>query len=340
MPLFSLIVPVYNTSKWLSRALKSIDAQVFLNFEIIFVDDASDDSSPEMLDAYCKTHTNARVIHKQATGGLSAARNTGIENANGTYLAFLDSDDWVEPTFLETFARLIEQTSCDVAHVDSASCSSEAAFAQPQTEIVTVESGVAACARMLEVEEYAVWSRAYKASLFSAWQQANSAPVFPVGLTCEDRVANVRLLPGAVKVATSNRLEYHYFMNMASISNGGLTRRAMELLQADALMLECAKETSNEKIIKLAQARKAKGPFSLLVKWARFGFCDSTIADAERTEILSKLRASYNSNYKTMLTAPLPAAKRIVAWQLRYVPQVAIAALRAQGQACAKKSKQ
>lgn len=99
-PKISVIVPVYNTARYLARCLDSIAAQTFTDWECICVDDGSTDESGAMLDAYARRDARFRVIH-QENGGVSRARNAGLDAARGEWIAFVDSDDWVEPEMLE-----------------------------------------------------------------------------------------------------------------------------------------------------------------------------------------------------------------------------------------------
>ena len=101
--LFSIVVPVYNVEKYLTKCLDSIASQTFRDFEVIIVDDGSADSCPETADAYAAGHENFRVIH-QENQGLVAARNTGLFAASGEYVTFLDSDDWADPSMLSFVA--------------------------------------------------------------------------------------------------------------------------------------------------------------------------------------------------------------------------------------------
>ena len=97
---FSVIVPVYKTEAYLHRCIDSILAQTCTDFELLLIDDASPDRCPEICDAYAERDGRIRVIHKEHAG-LVAARCTGIECARGEYIAYVDSDDWVEPDLLE-----------------------------------------------------------------------------------------------------------------------------------------------------------------------------------------------------------------------------------------------
>ena len=97
---FSIVVPVYNVEQYLDQCLESLQAQNYGDYEVICVNDGSTDSSREILTAWEPRMPKMRVIDRK-NGGLSAARNTGLQAANGEYVVFVDSDDWVEPNFLE-----------------------------------------------------------------------------------------------------------------------------------------------------------------------------------------------------------------------------------------------
>ena len=97
--MFSVIVPVYNVEQYLGRCLESLLAQDYAGFEVICVNDGSTDHSREILTEWEARLPQMRVIDRK-NGGLSAARNTGLKAANGEYVLFVDSDDWVEPTML------------------------------------------------------------------------------------------------------------------------------------------------------------------------------------------------------------------------------------------------
>lgn len=99
-PLISIIIPVYNVAPFLHRCLDSVLHQTYPNLEIILIDDGSTDNSPAICDEYASEYSNIRTIHK-ANGGVSIARNLGINEAKGEYISFIDSDDTVEPKMIE-----------------------------------------------------------------------------------------------------------------------------------------------------------------------------------------------------------------------------------------------
>lgn len=110
----SVIVPVYNVARYLRQCLKSICDQSYRNLEIILVDDGSLDQSGFICDEYSKRDPRIKVIHKQ-NQGLGEARNTGLDHCSGTYVYFVDSDDWLEPNMLENMMKEIEAADADMA---------------------------------------------------------------------------------------------------------------------------------------------------------------------------------------------------------------------------------
>ena len=122
-PLVSIIVPVYNVKPYLNR---------YQNMELLLVDDGSTDGSETLCDEYAAQDARVRVLHKK-NGGLSDARNAGVDTAKGEYLSFVDGDDWVSPYYIENLYRALEQAGADF----SASCFEEVFEGQPVQSVPT-----------------------------------------------------------------------------------------------------------------------------------------------------------------------------------------------------------
>lgn len=117
MPKISIIVPVYNGAKFLRPCIDSILAQSFCDLEIILVDDGSTDESPVICDGYVARDNRIICIH-QANTGAAAARNCGLKAATGEYIAFVDSDDWIDQDMYETMVNAAEEHNCDLVICD------------------------------------------------------------------------------------------------------------------------------------------------------------------------------------------------------------------------------
>ena len=109
----SVIVPVYNAGKYLHRCVDSILAQTFTDFELLLIDDGSKDRSASICDEYAAKDARVRVFHKE-NGGVSSARNVGLDNANGDYIMFVDSDDYMLPHMCELMTATIEHKKADL----------------------------------------------------------------------------------------------------------------------------------------------------------------------------------------------------------------------------------
>ena len=117
MPKISVIVPIYKAENYLHRCVDSVLAQTFTDFEVLLIDDGSPDKSGEICDAYARRDSRVRVIHKE-NGGVSSARQCGIDNARGEYTIHADPDDWVEPNMLEELYRKAKEDDADMVICD------------------------------------------------------------------------------------------------------------------------------------------------------------------------------------------------------------------------------
>ena len=114
MSLVSVIIPVYNVEKYLHRCLNSVKNQSFKNLDVILIDDGSTDKSGEICENYCKEDFRFRVIH-QKNRGQATARNLALDMAKGDYICFVDSDDYIEKTMIETLYNSITNNNADIA---------------------------------------------------------------------------------------------------------------------------------------------------------------------------------------------------------------------------------
>lgn len=113
--LVSVIIPAYNIEDYIGRCLDSIISQTYKNLEIIVVDDGSRDRTGEILDDYVKKDPRMKVVHKK-NGGVSSARNTGIDIAEGDYIGFVDGDDRIDPKLFETLVKLLMR-KMQISHI-------------------------------------------------------------------------------------------------------------------------------------------------------------------------------------------------------------------------------
>lgn len=213
--LVSVIVPVYNVEEHLGRCVDSILSQTYSNLEIILVDDGATDSSGQICDEYSKKDPRIRVTHKK-NGGLSSARNAGIDIARGDYLEFVDSDDWIEPDAVEAMLHLarIHQTELVVAgrwDVKARTGEKKLGLCPPVEEVISGEELVSRIFRWDNCDSSAC-DKLFHRRLFREVR-------FPLGLICEDIPVMYRIVLDAGRIAMLNQPVYNYFHRDGSITN-------------------------------------------------------------------------------------------------------------------------
>ena len=225
-PLISAIVPVYKVEKYLGRCVESLLAQTYENIEIILVDDGSPDTCPVMCDEYAKKHEKIRVIH-QENKGLSGARNTGIDNAKGEYLAFVDSDDLWSPHFLESLYKALKENDADIAqcrweymHGDELK---EAYDADAKTVCFTGREMLANLYIQTGAYYVVAWNKLYKKELFENIR-------YPEGRIHEDEATTYKLFDLAKKCVFVDNALYGYFVGSGGTS---ITRNGFNLKKLD-----------------------------------------------------------------------------------------------------------
>ena len=169
VPLISVVVPVYKVEPYVRQCIDSILAQTYSNLDIILVDDGSPDKCPEICDDYAKQDGRIRVIHKP-NGGLSSARNAGIDIARGEYIAFIDSDDYVSETYIEQLWYTLSESGADM------SCSlvtrEERALDHVISRKYKIYTAEKALRRVIRAFGFSAYGRLYKTSAFAVRSSA------------------------------------------------------------------------------------------------------------------------------------------------------------------------
>lgn len=223
MSKLSIIVPVYNTEKYLSDCIDSILAQTFTDFELILVDDGSPDSCPEICDNYAKQDKRIVVIH-QKNGGASSARNNALDwifkNSDSEYIGFVDSDDLIHRQMYEFMIKAIQETTSQIAICDIDD-QLTAEFYKEKTYKIIPDTE-----KKPGIFDYwnrlAVWDRLWKREI---WQEIR----FPVGRICEDRAVFVPVHLNRRMVRVCADL-YYYRTVENSISRDNFSLRKLDVL--------------------------------------------------------------------------------------------------------------
>ena len=215
-PLISVIVPIYNVEQYLRKCVDSIISQTYRNLEIILIDDGSPDECGKICDEYALKDERIIVIH-QKNGGLSAARNTGLDICKGEYISFIDSDDFISPFFIEMLYRGVHDYNCEIATVEHGVSfidgnDESVVFATDKLDCSYEEIAPREAIRMMMYQRLpngAPW-RLYKREIFSDIR-------FPVGWLYEDAATTHKLFMKAKKMVIVHADVYAYRLRQNSI---------------------------------------------------------------------------------------------------------------------------
>ena len=233
MDLISVIVPIYKVEAYLDRCVRSIAEQTYENLEIILVDDGSPDSCGAMCDAWAEHDHRVKVIHKE-NGGLSDARNAGLAVAIGEMIAFVDSDDSIEPEFLEKLHGVLVKQDADIA-VCAVSFVDEEGNVLRQRHTAQVQSmdKMEALYRLvLEDGIYqTVWNKLYR-------REVIGKTAFAAGKCHEDEFWTYQVFDRIEKLAVVSQPMYNYLQRTSSIMGLGYNPRRLDGLEARFLRMD------------------------------------------------------------------------------------------------------
>ena len=208
--MISIIVPVYNTAKFLERCIDSIVAQTYTDWELLLIDDGSTDHSGDICDRYAASDPRIRAFHKP-NGGLTSARNHGLERASGEWVTHIDSDDWVEPDMLAALLAKAEETDAEVVI-----CDFYFAWGNERELYQSIDWDVDKTASLNRYIA-SVWTTAYSSIAKRSLYVENEIRS-PRGISyCEDFHLMVRLCYFAKRVAHLERPLYNYWQQQDSL---------------------------------------------------------------------------------------------------------------------------
>lgn len=232
--MISVIVPVYKVEKYLDKCVQSILAQTYRNFEILLVDDGSPDNCPQLCDGYAQKYDCIRALHK-SNGGLSDARNFGIEHARGNDITFIDSDDFVAPDYLEVLVRLKEKYQADIAVTGIYTYILADEIVNKKDEIQEFcYTGIKALEKMLyqDTLDTSACAMLLPTSIAKKYQ-------FPVGKYHEDEFTTYKYYSSVNRVIVTTQKQYFYLQREGSIMHVFGQSSLDELDAADNLVTFC-----------------------------------------------------------------------------------------------------
>ena len=221
-PTVSIIVPVYNAENTIPRCIESILNQEYSDFELLLVNDGSTDGSGAVCDAYAARDARVRVIHKENTG-VSDTRNTALDQARGTYLQFLDSDDWITPDATSSLVRAAESGQCDLVVSDFYRVVGERVSQKGDIDDDGVMTREEYAAHMMEnpADFYygVLWNKLYRRSIV----EAHHLRMDPEISWCEDFMFNLEYIRYAETFRALQVPIYYYVKTKGSLANQSLT---------------------------------------------------------------------------------------------------------------------
>ncbi|MBR2903596.1 MAG: glycosyltransferase, partial [Clostridia bacterium] len=224
--LISVIVPIYGVEKYLNKCVESIANQTHKDLEIILVDDGSKDNCPVLCDEWAKKDARVKVVHKE-NGGLSDARNAGYPFVTGDYISFIDSDDYIEPTFYETLLKAMEKSGAEIAECGTRYVDEEGKELKLRQSQDGEFDKITALLRLIKEDGLyqTVWNKLYK-------KEVVDGLLFEKGKYNEDEFWTYRVFDKATKIVSVETALYNYLQRSSSIIGVGYNIRRLDGLDA------------------------------------------------------------------------------------------------------------
>lgn len=311
-PLISVIIPIYNVEKYLVRCLDSVVNQTYTNLEIILVNDGTPDGSVAIAEAYQEKDKRIKLLH-QENAGLSEARNTGIAAATGDYIAFLDSDDWLELDAYEYLLQLLVAHDADIS-----------IGGIRRTEVVVSETSSENRVELLTQKEYAqryfkigsqeihyyVWNKLYRRDIVANVKQ-------PKGLYAEDVPSTFMYILNTSKVVISDKVIYNYFVNLDGLS-AKFSNRHFDVLKGWDMVVAKANQSEDTDYRHWAMFNRKRANFALLTELALSDNYNQVKTD--NANMVDELAKAVRKDCLTLLRGPMPLNRKplVLAFALHY----------------------
>lgn len=259
--LISIVVPIYKVEKYLEKCVYSLLTQSYKNLEIILVDDGSPDNCGKICDRFQIMDNRIKVIHK-INGGLSDARNVGVEVATGEYITFVDSDDYVDNDYINYLYSLLKTNDSDISIVMPYQVDENYIIKKSnKKEKIYNYDSVNALKTMLYQKKFetSAWGKLFKIDIVKGIK-------FPVGKIYEDIGTIYKYLLKAKNVTFSTKRIYYYLQRNDSIMGRKYKSNDLDYVYNSKLLLEEMEKNGNLELIKAAKSRYVSANFSVLIK--------------------------------------------------------------------------
>ena len=285
--LVSIVIPIYNVEKYIEKCLDSVIKQTYKNIEIILVDDGSPDNCGKICDSYANNDKRIQVIHKE-NGGLSDARNVGIERANGKYITFVDSDDYIELDYIEYLYTLIKKYNTKISL-----CKVNVVYNEKDTNLQRDKNNeIDYKWTKVQTLEDILYAKNFDVSAYAKMYLTEDFKNirYPKGKLFEDNDTTYKLIDKNDYVAVGFEKKYNYIIRNNSITRANFKKEQLYLIEASDNM--CSYLSKYEQLKKATYRKKF---------WARISTFNRMINSNERNYAAEKKLRKEILKYKKVL---------------------------------------
>ena len=303
-PLISVIIPIYNVEKYMDRCLESVVTQTYSNLEIILVDDGSPDKCPQKCESWKKKDARIIVVHKK-NGGLSSARNAGLDICTGEYICFVDSDDWIEKDMIQHLLDLIQsEQNLQIAQCD-----------------YIISQDYELLSEQLD-EKISIWTRKDMLDFFfrlhgektntGVWNKLILKEILHdftfVDTLNEDVEASYEFFTRAEKMIVTNQIFYHYFVNKSGITNSQFKLRDMDYLSVCERILKRTKK-EQPAYSDAAEYYRKRANFTILSKMKLRGYDKK---NPEHCRIYRELKKTVRKDFWYLIRGNMQRSRKLL----------------------------
>ena len=305
VPQISVIVPIYNSVPYLQRCVESIIAQTYPHLEILLIDDGSTDGSANLCDTLSEKDARIQVVHKSQNEGLSAARNTGLDMASGTWIGFVDSDDWIAPDMYANLLESLTSLSADVVYGGIVPTEGEKPVtpAVPAGHLLSKDEYFRDFFRMgTQICVFYVWNALYCSSLLEGIRFRNEIR------NAEDVDFSFRVAMKARSIARDESALYFYFQNPKSITRRGFSETDFDLISVWDYVVDLCQRDYPDFLVP-AKLNRYRVDFTLLMRIILYCAPEQ---DAQYAQQEKALLQSLRQNHRALLGAPIPLSRKLL----------------------------
>ena len=262
--LISVIIPVYEVEKYIEKCLDSVINQTYTNLEIILVEDGSKDNSSKICDEYAKKDKRIQVIHKE-NAGVSSARNTGLDKANGKYIAFIDSDDYVDKEYIEYLYNEITKNNADISICGTIDIDENENVCKESKKIEKTLNLEETLQELLQEKYYSsvVWAKMYKAELAKKVKFNENLKI----AEDFDYLYNIIKNLEKTRVNTTKSLYYYKIRTNSATTNSYNENWGKEIVLSEDVIKDC--KTNFEPLVQYAIRRYIRINYTCMMKVLR-----------------------------------------------------------------------